>query len=358
MNALQPVTPMMDVFTKALVAKIIAIDKRGDIAAIARNLYPNTKGVTEAAINPGDYIRRATTNPAMTTVSGWAAELAAAKVAVDFLSSLAPRSAYAALSAIGLRVDLAGAGLATIPAWNTVANGSFFLAEGQPASVRQSSLARSDMTPKKGVLISVFTAELANHSTPSIEAILRAGLESDAWAETDTVLLGNSVATAAAPAGIRAGAAVITPATGGGAAALGADLSALATAVSVTGPVQRPTYILNPVDLVRALAVSPALNGEQVTLISSPYQPVKVVTFLDAASFASATRDEPEVSVSREPTLVMRSPDPAAVTDAAGVRGTPTTSTWQIDAYAIRTIIDLTWGVIPARVSSVSAVTW
>lgn len=191
-----------------------------------------------------------------------------------------------------------------------------------------------------------------------IESVLRAGLESDAWAETDTVLLGSSAASAAAPAGIRNGATVVTPTTGGGIAALGGDLGALASAVAASGPVQTPVYLMNPVDLVRALTLSPGLNSDQVTLISSPYLPAKTVVFLDASNFASASRDEPEITVSREPTLVMRSPDPAPIVNAAGVSGIPTTSTWQIDAYAIRVILDLAWGVIPTRVATVSAITW
>ena len=355
---MMPITPISDVFIKALTAKIISHDRRTEVTSVVRNLFPNTKGVTEAAINPADYIRRAVTNPAMTTVAGWGAELAAAKRNVDFLSTLAPRSSYAQLSALGLKIDLAGAGLATIPAWSTVANGSAFVAEGQAISVRQSNLARASMEPRKVALISVFSSELADHSAPSIEAILRAGLESDAWAEVDTVLLGNGVASASQPAGIRNAAATVTPTAGGGVAALGGDLGALAGAVAASGPVQTPVYLMNPADLGRAVALSPGIgNTDQLTLISSPYLPAKTVVFLDGSAFASASRDEPEIVISREPTLVTRS-DPAPIVNAAGVSGIPTLSTFQQDCYAIRIIIDLSWGIPSPRVATVSTITW
>jgi hypothetical protein len=356
-NIEHPVAPMIDALVKALTAKIVSIDKRGDLATIARSLFPNTKGVTECAINPGDYIRRAVSNPAMTTVSGWASELTASKVNVDFISALAPNSTYAALTALGLRIDLQGAGTASIPAWSTVASGLAFVPEGQPISVRQKTLTQASMTPKKAALISVYSAEIANHSTPSIENVLRAGLESDIYAEIDTVLLGTGAASAAQPAGIRNGATAVTATTGGGIAALGGDLGALASAVTASGPVQVPTYLMNPVDLVRALTLSPGLNSDQVTLISSPYLPAKTVVFLDASAFASAARDEPEIVISKEATLVTRS-DAVPITDAAGARGTPTLDSFQQDLFAIRILVDLTWGVIPARVATVSAVTW
>ena len=265
----------------------------------------------------------------MTSVAGWASELASGTVAVDILSTLAPNSTYAKLAARGLRVDMSGAGLANLPGWTTTPIGGVFAAEGQPISVRQSNFSKAVMEPHKAALIALFTSEIANRSSTSIESILRAGLETTVWAEVDSVLLGTGAASSA-PAGLLNGAIAVTKTTGGGLNALSSDLGALVTAVEASGPVQQPTFIMNSGDAVRALTWAQGLNSDQITVLLSPYMVAKTVAFLDASSFASAAGDDLEVVISKDATLVISAPDPLPMRDAAGVSGAPTTSAFKL----------------------------
>src|SRR5262245_45475222 len=92
----RPTVPLLlvDTFVKALAARIVSIDRRADVAAVCRSLYSNTKNVTECALDPSGFVRRAITSPAATNVSAWAGELAQATTVVDILAALSPSSTY------------------------------------------------------------------------------------------------------------------------------------------------------------------------------------------------------------------------------------------------------------------------
>ena len=132
----------------------------------------------------------------------------------------------------------------------------------------------------------------------------------------------------------------------------------LVSAVSASGPVLKPTFIMNSADAVRALTLAPGLNSDQVAVLLSPYMTPKTAAFLDSSSFASAAGDDIEVVISKDATVVSRAPDPAPITDSGGVSGSPTTSAWQIDAYGIRVLNTLTWAVQPGGVAAVTGVSW
>ena len=54
-------------------------------------------------------------------------------------------------------------------------------------------------------MITTFTREIAEHSTPDIEGLLRRFITEDTSGAIDAVLVSNAAATAIAPAGIRNG---------------------------------------------------------------------------------------------------------------------------------------------------------
>ena len=137
-----------------------------------------------------DVVTKAATVPATTTLTGWAAELVETSIAA-FLDSLMPMSVYPRLSAIGGRFSFGRAGIVSIPAraaTPTVAGS--FVAQGSPIPVRQAAFAAITLTPKKMGVISTFTREIAEHSTPSIEQLIRQAIEEDTAIAIDSVAAG------------------------------------------------------------------------------------------------------------------------------------------------------------------------
>ena len=79
-----------------------------------------------------DYVVRATSSPATTTQTGWAAELA--PVVLMFLASLKPVSAAADVLARGLQLRFDGAGTISLPTITTQPAG--FVGQSKPADTR------------------------------------------------------------------------------------------------------------------------------------------------------------------------------------------------------------------------------
>jgi hypothetical protein len=200
---------------QALLAKVLTCHvlgrKGGGAARAVAEVYGNDAGVLRALARPG-LIGKSATAPAMTTVSGWAAELASPGNLAT-LQILAPNSVYRQLSQRpgAIRVDLSGRGSVRVP---TRAPAPLlaapFVGEGQAIAVRQMAVAVAALAPKKCAVISQFTEEMLKASAPSIEKLVRATMEFDTASAIDGVLLGSTAATTIAPAGLLAG---VTPTT-------------------------------------------------------------------------------------------------------------------------------------------------
>jgi hypothetical protein len=85
--------------------------------------------------------------------------------------------------------------------------------------VRQGAFTSISFTPKKMGVISTFTREIYEHSTPSIDSLIRQQIVDDTSGAIDSVLLDATAATTTRPAGLRAGVAATTATAGGGLAA-------------------------------------------------------------------------------------------------------------------------------------------
>lgn len=192
-----------------------------DVESIARTLW-NDDGVSAV-------VAKAATLPGMTTGTS---ALAGAAVG-DFVASLVPLSAAARLFAACLKVDLLGVNTISIPSrlGNIDPDEIPWVSQGAPIHVGQFSLTSTTVGPvHKLAVITAMTRELAEHA--SGEAVLTTLLRETAAVTLDTALFSDVAATSDRPAGLLNGIAPLTPATGGGDAAMSADLSALATAIS------------------------------------------------------------------------------------------------------------------------------
>lgn len=322
-----------------------------------------------------DVVTKAATAPATTTTTGWAAELVQTSV-LDFMESLKAASVYPALREKGGTFTFGRNGVVSIPSRNTGTSlAGSFVAQGAPIPVRQGAFTATTLTPKKMAVITTFTREIAEHSTPSIEAILRDAIRDDTAQAIDTILLDNVAASVTRPAGLRNGVTGATATAGGGFAALVGDLKALVGGLitSTNGNLRAPVFIMNP---VQALAISLTqnaggdftfaagiergmLNGYPV--IQSANVAAGTVFLVDAADFFTATGDEPRFDVSDQATLHMEDTTPAQIGTAGtpNVVAAPVRSMFQTDSIALRMILDMNWAMRRAgAVAFVTGVTW
>jgi HK97 family phage prohead protease len=309
-------------------------------------------------------ITRAATVPADTVTSGWASQLVDTSIQ-DFFAALLPNSVYPGLAAKGGKFSFGRAGIVSMPTRaSTPTIAGSFVAQGAPIPVRQGAFTAITFTPKKMGCISTFTRELAEHSTPAIEGLIRQAIVEDTSVAIDSVLLDGTAATTTRPAGLRAGVAATTAAVGGGIGALIGDIRGLTSALitGTNGNLRSPVWIMNPADVLAA-SLLPAVAGggefpfktelaggtlQGYPVIQSSNVPADMMFLVDAADFVSVTGDTPRFDVSDQATIHMEDTTPLPIVTGAqgsGVVASPTRSLWQTDTIGVRMLLDINWGL-------------
>jgi HK97 family phage prohead protease len=322
-----------------------------------------------------DYNMRAATNPAITTVTGWAAELVQ-QVYGAFMELLLPKSVFPRLSARGISMQFGRAGRIIIPTRNaTPTIAGSFVGEGAPIPVRQGQFTSFTLTPKKLAVISTWTKEMDEHSIPAIEGLLRDAIQTDTAIAVDSVLMDSNPATTIRPAGLFNGVAPLTPTAiaGGAFAAIVGDLKQLINAliVATKGNVRNPTWLMNPGNINSASFITfpnftwafrqeiqgGTLNGYPI--IDSGTVPLNTVAIIDAADFVTAGEEAPRFEVSDQATLHEEDTTPLPIVASGGTAASPVRSLWQTDSLALRMIYRLNWTMRrTGMVAWVQNVTW
>ncbi len=355
-------TEKADLLVKAATANFFAhVNKTGISEALTR-LYPGHTAL--------DTYVKAASAPATTTTTGWAAELVATTNA-EFLESLRPLSVYAALTAKGQRFTFGRAGIVKIPrraATPTLAGD--FVGEGAPIPVKQGALTSVSLTPHKLAVISTFTRELAMHSTPAIESMVRSMILEDTANVLDARLLDNVAASAIRPAGLLNG---VTPVASSGntSANIATDIRALLAPIMAANGGRRLVWILNPARLVGLSMVQTGagtfLYADEIAqgrlfgyeFIASNNVPANSVYLVDAGDFVSASNDAPEFDVSDVATLHMEDTNPDEIVDGAGAVAQPVRSLWQTASIGVRMIQEVSWAMRRGgMVGALSGVNW
>lgn len=309
-------------------------------------------------------ITKAAAVPADTVTSGWASQLVETSIQ-DFFAALLPNSVYPALAAKGGKFSFGSAGIVSMPTRaSTPTIAGSFVAQGAPIPVRQGAFSAITFTPKKMAVISTFTREIAEHSTPSVEALIRQAIVEDTSVAIDSVLLDATAATTTRPAGLKAGVSATTATAGGGIAAVIGDIRGLTGALitGTNGNLRSPVWILNPADAL-AISLLPATAGggefpfkseiaggtlQGYPIILSSNVSADTMLLVDAADFVSVTGDSPRFDVSTQATLHMEDTTPLQIATGAqgsGVLATPARSLWQTDTIGVRMLLDLNWGL-------------
>ncbi len=317
---------------------------------------------------------RAVTNPAQTTVPGWASELVQVGVGA-FLDTLKPDTIFPVLRSRGSSFSFGPTqGSIRVPgrtATPTLAGA--WVGEGQPIPVRRLGFTSVLLGPKKLAVISTFTQELADYSTPNIERVIRDAMDTDTSLVIDTYLLDANPADVIRPPGLRNGVTGLTPSTDPNKTnAMIADIKALVSAIITANGGRDIVVIMNT---VQGMGINFAQNldgflfgglteaGQRfgVTFATSTAVPAGLVVAVDAAEFATASGDTPDFNVSDQATIHEEDTAPLPIVGTGGtpVTANPVRSLWQTDTIGVRMRLPLNWSMRrPNMVSWMTGVTW
>jgi HK97 family phage major capsid protein/HK97 family phage prohead protease len=322
-----------------------------------------------------EYNAKAATAPAMTTVTGWAAELVQ-QIYTDLMPLLTPKTIYPRLASHGLSLSFGRAGKIIIPTRSlTPAVAGSFVGEGLPIPVRQAAFTSQTLVPKKMAVISVWTKELDEHSLPAIEGVLRDAIQTDTGISLDVVLLDANPATAVRPAGIMNTVTPLTPTAGGGFTALLGDIKQVSgQLLGVTkGNLRAPCWIMNPQQVNSIALTANALGAfpfkDEVSagtlygwpIIDSGSVTLGTVIAIDAADFVAVGGEGARFELSDQATLHFEDTAPGDIVGGASgpIPSFPVKSMFQTDSIAMRLILPINWTIRrPGVVSAVTGVTW
>lgn len=281
---------------------------------------------------------KAAVPPAMTTVPGWAQELATSATA-DFILSLASGVyGFPTIAARAHGFELAANRRVIIGGSATAA----FVGEGEPIGAVIAAVKAASLRPYSVKVLTEFSNDLAEHSQPSIEALLRKILSNAIGECLDTVFFSDDAATSRSPAGILNG---LTPETGGGDFA--GDIQALMSAIS---PAADPVFVVSPARRA-GLASEGRLLGFDYAVIASSAVPDNRTIAIDADDLAVGFGGQPKFSISDMAALVELTQDEVGALMATG----PVRSTWQTDTSALKASLPVSWYAAPGSVAYTEA---
>jgi HK97 family phage prohead protease/HK97 family phage major capsid protein len=317
-------------------------------------IYGDDEG-TKAIV---EIVTRAASAPAMTTVAGWAQELAQTTYA-DLMPLLMPKAILTRLGPKGLTLSFGASGRIVIPTRSrTPTIAGSFVGEGMAIPVRQGAFTSQTLTPKKMAVISTWTREMGDHSVPAIEGLIREAIQQDTQVAIDSVLLDANAATTIRPAGLLNGVGATTATAGGGIAALVGDITALINAISTStyGNIRNLVWLANQTDLLRASLLTATntgifpfrdeirggtLNG--IPIIDSATVTAKTLILVDAADFVVVGGEAPRMEMSDQATLHMEDTTPLDLVASPSTVAAPQRSLFQTDSLALRMVLPLNW---------------
>jgi hypothetical protein len=303
-------------------------------------------------------LTRAAASPATTTTSGWASQLATTAVA-DFVASLAPQSAAAALFAKAMQVPLNGASSVSIPRRNGVPASvdAAWVAEGSPHPVVQFSLTASTLGPMKKMVLS--TACTRETVLAGGEPVMRQLLRETVAATLDATVLGSAAATSAKPAGLRAG---VTPITASASTdrfeAIVADMGALTSAIVAAGGGENIVFVVPPTQATFLGLIGSEFSLRGVTVLQTTALPAGTVMAVDASALATAFGAEPQFQSSIESVVHFDDASPALIVTGGAVPAGSVRSAYQSDLVLTKVTLDAAWTLRAPVVAVAENVGW
>jgi hypothetical protein len=279
-----------------------------------------------------------------------AATSALAHVQVNFLPSLVPTSAAAAVIARTLQASFEGAVSISYPTLTLPFSG--WVSEGQSIPVLQgTSGAGVTLSPYKLASILTLTNEMI--SAGNAENVLMQVLKENVGPTLDAVFFTNAAASAGlSPAGILNGAISVTATLGTASNPVASDIAKLEAALAPVSGAGNMVIVAAPAQasMIRSIIIDPPPVYTTNALAAG------TVVGLVPEAIVSAN-SAPNVSASIETTLHM-STTPAELVTTPGVVASPQKSMFQTDSLALRFTMDTTWIKRGAGVAVCSGVNW
>lgn len=362
-------TPPEDYILRHFLAKTLEFATRKPAEMVLAERYGD-RGDFEATKGVHEWITRAASAPATTTTAGWAAELAITGQGAWF-NALMAGSIFQPVASRGMNITLGRYNQISMPTRQaTPSIAGSFVAEGAPIPVRQAAFTTVSIGLKKMAVITSYTREIAEHSTPEIETILRQLIMDDTGVAVDTIFIDATSSTSIRPGGIRAGVAGQTPTAGGGFNALVGDLKLLVGILAAANAMGSLVWIMNP---VQALSIGLTQNaggdfpfqGEinQGRLLGYPVVVSSTVTagmviLINASDLLVVQGDTPRFDVSDQATLHFEDTTPLQIgtVGSPNTVAAPTRSMFQTDSLALRMILPMNWAL--RRASPANCVAW
>ena len=331
-------------FIRYLAAQVLAQRKKASLSSVIAECWPNDLIL--------DLVARATSAPATTTTTGWAAELAV-KLVNDGLAGLAPMSAGTQLLQDGVVLTFDGYGSISAPGIAASASNAGFIAEGQPIPVKQLVASAATLLPYKLAAIAALTQEMIDSS--NAETLIGDALTRSAGMALDAVLFDSNAATAARPAGLRNG---ISGSTASNSTdfyqAIGEDLATLMNVVTAVGG-PGPYYVVASPGRVVGAQSRLAVIGSENALVkflgsASMGNDIMVVA---AKALVAAFSPTPDIETGNASTLVMEDTSPATPDTTQ-----PTKSMYQTNSVAIKMRWPVSWALRDSRGVAWLTPTW
>jgi HK97 family phage major capsid protein len=314
-------------FWKMAAAKTIAYAQRKHVDEVLATRYQGDDQLKASF----DYIEKSVVNPAMTSTTGWAAELVQSDVQ-GFMNTLRTTSVAAELASKSQQLNFNGYDSITVPIRNALGatlTEPSFVGEAGSIPLTQFSFSSAKINRYKLAAITTMSKEIAERSTPAIEGLLRDAL-TEAYAQVlDFALLSNAAAVQGVrPDGLMVGVTAGTGTAGGGEAAVMTDMRTMITAMTNARLGARPVLIVNSANRLNlSLMMNPlgqrAFADEVsagrllgIEIISSMHVPAGTAILVDASTIATAF-DAPTFDVSDVATIVESNANGTAPTMAA-----------------------------------------
>jgi hypothetical protein len=317
-------------YIRAVTASVMAKGARGESPSmVLRRGWPDDSNA--------DTVLKAATNPAMTSVPGWAGALTMQRPA-DFVGMLAPSSCGLSLLQKCLQFDWpTGVNSLQIPAIDVSPARTPWQQEGSPiSSVMFTTSVSAPMTPAKIASIVVLSREILTYSLPSAETMVRTALGESLGLAIDTALLGTAAPTTTTPAGIFNNVTPLPASTN--------TIPSEACVADIASVVDRVSAVSgnNPITLVasfkQAASLKARLNIGAFDVLPCSTLPANTLAAIASNGLASISDTVPEFTVTTEPSVFMDT-----VPGAIGTTGGTQKSIFQEDVLAIGIKIKTTW---------------
>lgn len=327
--------------------------------------YAENKGMKEASA-----VFKTATEPANTTLAGWAAELVS-EGRRDFIELLRPMSVYA--RAPGMSAVLGRNGKLLFPGLETGVAGGW-IGEGKPIPVIQGVTNIQEMSPYKLGVISVQTREIMERSDPGSDTITRDSMVRDTAVILDTTFVSADAASAGvSPAGVRNGVTPIDGTPAGTTNTIEEIDAAMSGAVAACLAVNMDTslfWMMNPIDILNLRQRSTATGTYPFRdeldsgmylgypVLSSNTVTQGVIILVHSNSLYKMAGGSMDMAMSTDATLHYNT-EPEQIVGGDGTAALPTEgnvrSVFQEDSVALRLIMDESWGIM--RAGAVQVVT-